>query len=455
MISEIQIPENTESSEKLKIALIDDEENILKSLQRVFRKCDFEIMATTSPEELFEFIENNEVALILSDQRMPEMEGTKVLERIKEISPDTFRAMLTGYADKDSAINAINQGSVSRYLTKPWNDDTLKLEVENGIKSYRLKKECDRLQDITIKQNKELQDLNENLEKRVEERTAKVSVLNSELKAGFLSCVKLLAQLSELHSPVVGSHSKRVAAISSEIAKRMNIEREEHFYINAAAMLHDIGKIGISAQIINKPVSILTVKEKEEYENHSVQGELIVKMVPNLQESAKLIRHHHENYNGTGFPEKLSCDNIPLGSRIIAVSDAYDRILYNREMFQTVTPEIALQKVSELSGSILDPDITKILHEIVSTNKIQNPFITILLSDLKSGVILAEDLIDGNGLLLLPKNIPLGDEQIEKVISYDSLNASLEEISVYRESYHPEVNSDKEEIKHEQSSSPS
>ena len=207
-----------------KVIFIDDEPQILKAFVRLFRKDDIDLFTTTSPEEVCDLVQTETVALIVSDQRMPEMEGTKLLEHVRDLSPATIRIILTGYADKEAAIEAINQGSVYRFLTKPWNDDELRNEVKRAIDEYTLRQENRRLQELTLSQNEELRDLNQNLELKVKERTEKVTLLNQQLKQGFIGSIRAMAQLGEMHSSDLGEHAKRVTVITGHDCKAARLQ---------------------------------------------------------------------------------------------------------------------------------------------------------------------------------------------------------------------------------------
>jgi len=145
--------------------LVDDEESITKALRRLFRTTGFKIMTALSGQEGLDVLKKSEepVSLIMSDQRMPEMTGARFLEKASKIFPDAIRFLLTGYSDMDAIVDAVNKGEIYRYLTKPWNDDDLLIQVKQGIAQYEMVLENRRLNQLTKKKNKELKELNEDL----------------------------------------------------------------------------------------------------------------------------------------------------------------------------------------------------------------------------------------------------------------------------------------------------
>ncbi|WP_339734373.1 HD domain-containing phosphohydrolase [uncultured Gimesia sp.] len=346
-----------------KVIFIDDEPHILKAFVRLFRKDEIDIFTTTSPEEVCQLVQTENFALIVSDQRMPELEGTKLLERVRDLSPETIRIILTGYADKDAAIESINQGSVYRFLTKPWNDNELRNEVKRAVDEYSLRQENRRLQELTLSQNEELRDLNQNLEFKVKERTEKVTLLNQQLKQGFIGSIRAMAQLGEMHSSDLGEHAKRVTVMTGQIAKQLGCKLDELFQINSAALLHDIGKIELPENLLSKPYEKLIPAEQRQVQNHVILGEKIAQMVPSLEKAAVLIRHHHERFNGSGYPDGLKGDEIPLGSRIIGVADYYDHLLNSRASSHQKSPEAILESMGRLTGTWFDPKVVSALHQ--------------------------------------------------------------------------------------------
>lgn len=464
-----------------KVIFIDDEPHILKAFVRLFRKDEIDIFTTTSPVEVCDLVQKETFALIVSDQRMPEMEGTKLLERVRDLSPATIRITLTGYADKDAAIEAINQGSVYRFLTKPWNDDELRNEVKRAIDEFTLRQENRRLQELTLSQNDELRDLNQNLEFKVKERTEKVTQLNQQLKQGFIGSIRAMAQLGEMHSSDLGEHAKRVTVMTGQIAKQLGCELDELFQINSAALLHDIGKIELPENLLSKPYDKLIPAEQRLVQNHVILGEKIAQMVPSLEKAAVLIRHHHEHFNGSGYPDGLKGEEIPLGSRVICVADYYDHLQYSRLNSQQKSPAAILESMSRLTGSWFDPKVVSALHQYLFPEEHQstlqkyfkdrtsghqqlqiqqaataqqqtkanhplNEDVDVTVEhdhhvrpyELKLGMTLSRDLFSNNGGLLLPRGTVLSQKHLENLKSLSLANPISDRIFVQ-----PEPTSDK------------
>ncbi len=420
---------------KDKILIVDDEANVLSSCERLLRKEGFEIETTTSPEEALRKVGETRYAVILSDQRMPEMEGSRLLEQVRSLSPDTIRVILTGYADIQAAIEAINRGAVFRFLTKPWNDEELRSVIHQAVAQYRLVLENRELQALTQAQNAELKELNQNLENKVIERTQKIATLNEELQKSFLETVQALSGLAEMHSSLIGNHSKRVAHLSRKIGEQLGIDAKGLFELEVAAALHDIGKVGIAPEILSKPEMHLSAIEQETLKRHPTQGETVLRMVQHLNTVPRLVRHHHERFEGNGFPDGLKGHDIPLGSRVIAVANAFDKALNSRTAYQNATPEKACQAVRQRCPVEFDPDIVAALIQCIEpqiAEDLENAEIEVRLKDLRIGMVLSRDLETVHKVLLLPKETTIQEKHLSRIQNFQETDPIIDSIFVYR-----------------------
>lgn len=410
-------PLNGDSQPKPKVLFVDDEAGILSALQRLLRKESYDIRTTTSPEEALKLVAGEKFAAVISDHRMPEMEGTALLERVKKISPETVRVILTGYADLNATLDAINKGFVYRFLSKPWNDQELIMTVRQAVAQFDLLQENRRLHELTLAQNHELRDLNGNLEKKVEERTAETVRLHKDLEKSFLASVRALAGFTEMNSPHIGSHSRRVAARSKAMARLLGLPSKDAMQLEVAALLHDIGEIALPPEILRKPANLLKPNELQIWQKHVLQGDGVLRMVPHFEKASKMVRHHHENYNGSGFPDRLKGENIPLGARIIAVADAYDGILNNKADYQMATPEKALAWLLNRSAMEFDPAVLEALVASLKeeSNGPESNEVEVSLSDLREGMVLSRDVRGSQGVLLLARGTALSAEHLARI----------------------------------------
>lgn len=412
------------------ILFVDDEENILSSLYRLFRREGYNILTATSGKDGLKQFENNIISLVISDHRMPEMEGVDFLARVKEVSPDIIRIMLTGYADMKATIAAINKGEVSRYITKPWNDDELKILVRDNLERFALRKENNRLNEITQKQNLELKDLNQNLERKVIDRTKKI-------RDNLFSFVKTCVDLLELYDPFIGGHSKNVAALAKGLAIKMNIEPNDVELIYTAALLHDIGLIGIPRHVIDKGEIELRREGVSLIKQHPIVGQAIIGSMDYLKQVGVLIRSHHEEYIGSGYPDGLKKEEIPLGSRIIAVCDVYDTLSHSKGLYgRNAVSMPATDYIKNGRGVMFDPEIVNSFLEFagaVSEIEKQKGVAAINLSDIAEGMALARDLTTGSGRLLVGKGTVITKVILERIVNLHCIDPIIERVYIERE----------------------
>lgn len=348
-----------------KVLLVDDEPNILRALNRLLSEEDFEVVTCSSPVEALEILSQTAFAVLMSDQRMPEMSGIELLKKAREAAPDTIRMMLTAFSDVSTAIDAINQGAVFKFLTKPWDDEDLCLTLRLAVSQYEFRIDNQMAQGIHEDQPGDLKNVNQNLTQSMIERLQEIYRLNQDLKQNQNMTVHVMANILKTHSSLIWNHSARVSALSKHLANRFGIPEPQQYQLEIAALLHDIGKIGIPAQLLNKPENTLHSSELALLKSHGIQGEALVGIVPFLQNAAKMIRHHHEHFNGNGYPDGLKGGDIPIGSRLIAIVDYYDKLLHNRQNGRVMRPEEALEQVEKLNGHEFDPDCVKLLRNYV------------------------------------------------------------------------------------------
>jgi len=418
------------------ILFVDDEMNVLQSLKRLLLDENYTVLTANSGEEALEVLRNNpDIGLIVSDQRMPGMKGAEFLEKAREMLPDAVRMLLTGYADLNAVADAINKGGANRYITKPWNDEELIQVISDAARRYSLVKENRRLQDIIGKQNEELKRWNSQLEYFVQEQTLEIQnknkeleKLNEELKKNYKNSILAFSSLIELRDRSTGSHSRNVAELSVKIARAMNLAAKEVETIMTAALLHDIGKIGIPDVLLMKDVDELDADEMKQYVQHPVRGQAAIDRVEDMRDAGILIRHHHERRNGKGFPDRLSGDRIPPGAGIIGLADFIDRCFYKAEGSEPV--EFVMKKVVKELGERFDLRLFNYLEKAVRETYAgishEAAFVEMELqpNGLRPGMVLSKDVKSGTGLILLSKGITLNGKHIESIKRYYQLDPS-------------------------------
>jgi response regulator RpfG family c-di-GMP phosphodiesterase len=413
--------ENKEANIPNRILFVDDEENVLRSLKRLFMSEDYTVLTALSGPDGLAVLKEVEVPVIVSDQRMPVMTGAEFLEKSRELSPDSVRIILTGYADVEAAIGAINRGGAYRYVSKPWNDNELLLVIKDAFDKYRLVKENKYLTKLTIQQNDELKKWSTELEFYVQQHTIELTnqnkelkKLNAKLKNNVSEVLGSLSGLIELRNRSMRNHSNNVALLSKSIAEEIGLTSLETETIAVGAQLHDIGKIGAPDIILIKNIDELSSDEMAEYVKHPIRGQAAIDGIEDFRGPGILVRHHHEWYNGKGFPDGLKGENIPIGARIISIADSLDRTLQGEmRSIDTALIQIKSMLASQFDAALYAP-LEKAARKLFSSI-IRNDIVEIELNtkDLSPGMILSRDVSTGTGLLLLRKGTVLNEKNIE------------------------------------------
>ena len=407
------------------ILFVDDEKNILGSLSRVFRKEGYGIMLAESGECGLDLLRHNSVAVVVSDQRMPGMGGVEFLKKAREASPDTVRMMLTGQADMAEITGAINEGGVYRYITKPWDDEELKHIIRAAVERYSLLAENRRLQEATMKQNAELYELNQTLEARVEEKTRK-------LRESFFSFVGLCGDMIELHDQLSGGHCKRVAVLSRGLGQQLGLKGFELEALWAAALLHEIGLIGVPREVLEKAEGELSDSERALMRNNPALSQEIIAKIDILRQSGLIVRSHMESFDGSGYPDGLKGGEVNYGSRILSICREYDRLRHARRPFSKVE---ALAVIERGRGRKFDPDVTEAFlkfaseikdgdeNQMIAHNRSAMPVKTqVDIRDIAPGMVLAKPLASGRGRLLVGQGTVLTAALIEKVLNFHKID---------------------------------
>ena len=328
---------------KASILVVDDEDFIREIICRKLNGSGFQCDSAPSAEDALARIAQNNYDCVLSDIHMPGMSGVDLLRQIKLQNQDLAVILVTGAPDIDAALEAMRLGAYD-HLSKPLNLAALEMSVDRALEKKRL-----------VEENREYQ---RNLESMVEERTKQLSAANDDLQRLFTGSIKALAQALEAKDEYTQGHSARVAEESVSIARYLSLSDTEIQRIWLAGYLHDIGKIGIKEAVLNKPGKL----DEEEWnliQQHPVVAGRILGPIPELSDIIDIIVHHHERYDGSGYPDGLEGNSIPLGARILAVADTYDALTSRRPYRDSLTLEEAHRILEEAAGTYLDPVIAR------------------------------------------------------------------------------------------------
>ncbi len=409
------------------LLFVDDEPNILSALKRLFRPIGYRIFTAGGGAEGLALLEQEAVDLVISDMRMPNMDGAQFLEQVRHKWPDTMRILLTGYADVSSTIAAINKGEIFRYVAKPWDDNDIVLLVKQALDLKNLEQEKRRLEELTLRQNDELKELNASLETKVLDRTQEVrqtmgflELANRKLKESFITSIKIFSNLIELRERSLAGHSRRVADLARTLAKHMKLTDSEVNDIFVAALLHDIGKIGLPDRLLSKPFVLLAGEERELVLRHPATGQAALMGLEQIHGAAKLIRSHHERWDGMGFPDGLSGLSIPIGARILVLANDYDAVQIGTQLSKRLNQTEAVAYIVEGRGKRYDPQVVDAFSAIMGGQGSTEPQeVAFKTPQLQPRMILSRDLVSPEGIMLLSRDHVLTEDIIEQIRNFE------------------------------------
>lgn len=375
---------------KEKILLVDDDPNVLAGYERNLRRYFDVVTATSGAAGLAIIKEQGPFAVVVSDLRMPEMDGIQFLSLVRQVAPDTVRVMLTAYADLQAAVDAINEGNIFRFLTKPCGIEEMLRVLHAAVEQYRL---------ITA-------------ERELLEKT-------------LWGSVKMLIEIMSLLNPVAVSQASRLRDIVRRIGVRLKVKRL--WELELAAMLARVGYVTIPQRILEKKArgEALTEEEERVFLTYPQVGQKLLANIPRLEGIAEGIAYQLKQYDGGGFPaDNRKAGAIPFIARVLKIALDYDAFLQAGKTAQEAVAALRQHK------EWYDPEVLGALEaEVLST---EEGFIVraLTLNELLPGMILADDIRDGRGVTLVPRGYEVTEVLKTKLINFARFGTIAEPIKV-------------------------
>src|SRR5437773_4353784 len=339
-----------ESTGPVQVLVVDDEEPIRNALKKFLAQQQFEVYAAGSGEEALQQLRRHRISLMLCDIRMPGTSGVDLVPQAIEIEPELAILMLTAVNDATSAALCMHRGALD-YLTKPIELADLGRAVQRALTRR-----------VTLLENRQL---NQWLKEEVTTRTDELQRERHRLERVSTATLEALVNALEAKDPYLRGHSARVADLSANIATEMRLSEEDVERVRMAGRLHDLGKIGTRDAVVNKE-GPLTADDFEDVKQHVIIGAQILAPLVHLGDIVAMVKSHHERFDGSGYPDGLRGDEIPMGGRIIAAAEVYDALTTARPYQEKMTPEEAVERMADLSGTVLDPRVFEALVRLVA-----------------------------------------------------------------------------------------
>ena len=419
----------TQEEKKYTILFVDDEPNILRALKRALFKMNINMLLAESGKKALELLKSHTVHVVVSDMKMPHMSGAELLEQVAKLYPDTFRVVLTGFADIDSTIKAVNQGKIHRYLQKPWDNQELMSTLEEGLERVKLKDENARLQKLTRLQNKKLKDINANLEQTVIKRTKQIKLALQRIEKHNLALEQVLFNVISINPDIDGKFAIEVSELATLLAERAGLPAEEIKLIRYASLICELGCLGLTPADYAPPFNKLNYEQQKNFLSQTKQAATILAPAQHLQPISDIIELQFEHWNGSGLYHKVAKE-IPDGARILSISRDYWRLITGRLTEKHMTPNEAKQELKKHRNTRYDATYLDILlesQEIGLPKHIDNTFTA---NELTPGMVLAANLYNDSHILILPEGHVFTESTIAKLCQFEDDHGKMFEITI-------------------------
>ncbi|MDI3271165.1 HD domain-containing phosphohydrolase [Pseudomonas sp. MDT1-16] len=431
---EEQLP--TTLYDKPKVLLVDDEESILNSLRRLLRSQPYELLLATSGAQALEIMEQHSIDLVMTDARMPNMDGATLLAHIHQLYPTTTRILLTGYADMPTIIKAINEGKIHRYISKPWNDEEMLLTLRQALAHQYSERERQRLEQLTRLQNDQLKSLNITLEKHVAARTAELQqtadmldLAYEELKRSYVTGTEVFSLLANLRLPPAKQTNRQIIELVRVFCRLHELDEGTSRDLAMAAALYNIGKLSWTDSMITASADLLHHNDRERYRGYPKQSESLLMTLDPMKDAARLILHHQERWDGSGFPDRLKGEAIPFGSRLLKLAVDFIELQRGLILERQMNSDEALVYIRSYAGRLYDPELVEDFIQVcaayLSDVSLADPSVKVLTTrEVAAGMILARNLNADNGMLLLNAGKVLNGPLVEKLIAFEAMEGA-------------------------------
>lgn len=324
---------------RYKIIGVDDEEGILDSLSVLLKDSNYEFVGISDPVKAIERVKQEHFDLMLLDFMMTPLHGDEVVEEIRKFNKELYILLLTGHKDLAPPLETIKRLDIQGYCEKSDKFDQLQLLIESGLKS--------------VKQMDEIKRINEELAESKE-----------QLEQAYLDMVQTLRYTVEAKDTYTRGHSDRVSEYSVLIGEKLGLPEDQIKTLRIGGLFHDIGKIGIPDSILLKPGK-LTDDEYSEIKNHPSIGAHILSSAAIFKDMIPIVKHHHEKYDGNGYPSRLKGEEIPYLARIAAVADTFDAMTSRRSYRDAVDLQKVKDEIKRCEGTQFDPQIAEAFLDIL------------------------------------------------------------------------------------------
>jgi len=401
------------------ILIVDDEPVVLTALQQTLERERFHVVACSSPTKALAIVAERDFAVIISDQKMPEMLGLDFLIETRRIRPQASRILITAVLSLPTIVDAINKGEIFRFVAKPWLREELIATVRNAVHRHELVTQNAILQAETQRLNAELTEANAALAARVqdlERQRQHLDAANRDLAASYEHSLELCRRILTTYDPILGGQAKALVEFAGHMAKSDLLDDAQRHAMRTAAWLCDLGLIGVPREMLRafrSKAAELTERERAMLHNHPVYSQTLAALVDDGTGIGEVIRAHHERFDGRGYPDGLAGDAIPWPARCLAVAVGF--------VESGLPKPAAIDLVLSQSGTAYDPEAVRLFLKVTNLVQLPSQVREVTLHELEPGMVLASGIYSPHGLLLIGEGQELSAGTIAKIRSHNQV----------------------------------
>ncbi|MBI5766906.1 MAG: response regulator [Verrucomicrobia bacterium] len=411
------------------ILIVDDEPVVLTALKFTLEREGFHIAACSSPLKALAMLEERDFAVIISDQRMPEMLGLDFLIESRRLRPTASRILITAVLALPTIVDAINKGEIFRFVAKPWLREELVATVRNAVQRHDLVTHNEALQAETQQLNRRLREANAALEAKVRDlelQRQRLDAANRDLACSYENSIELCRRILTTYDPILGGQAKALVEFATQMAGTDKFTDAERHALRSAAWLCDLGLIGVPREMLRafrSKTEQLTERETAMLHNHPIYSQTLAALVDNRSDVGEVVRAHHERYDGRGFPDGLAGDAIPWPARCLAVAVGF--------LESGLSKSAAIDALLAKSGTVYDPEAVRLFLKISNLVQLPKQVREIMLHELEPGMVLANGIYSPHGLLLIGEGQALSPGTISKIRSHNQVTPISQRLLVY------------------------
>lgn len=401
------------------ILIVDDEPVVLAALQQTLEREKFHVVACSSPTKALAILADRDFAVIISDQKMPEMLGLDFLIESRRIRPQASRILITAVLSLPTIVDAINKGEIFRFVAKPWLREELIATVRNAVHRHELVTHNAILTAETQRLNAELTAANATLAAQVrdlEQQRQGLDTANRKLAASYEHSLELCRRILTTYDPILGGQAKTLVEFATSMAASDLFNDEQRHALRTSAWLCDLGLIGVPREMLRafrSKADELTDRERAMLHNHPVYSQTLASLVDDSSGVGEIIRAHHERFDGEGYPDGLAGDAIPWPARCLAVAVGYVEC--------GLPKAAAIDLILSQSGTVYDPEAVRLFLKVTNLAQLPREVREVTLHELEPGMVLANGIYSPHGLLLIGEGQELSPSTIAKIRSHNQV----------------------------------